>query len=158
MGEIRATDIQRPSRAQEPQENYRWDYRNTPREEQGRVPGEPPSSHSAKDPWNCSNERTGPASSRLRKSRSSHGPRDPRPQNTSLPKQRPDRAQAPRPQQAATGSEPAHIKASNSGHREPQVHQWAETLATSRWCGGGEIGPTFEAGLKMIQEWELPKG
>ncbi|KAK5606295.1 hypothetical protein CRENBAI_023885 [Crenichthys baileyi] len=48
--EIRATDIQRPPKAQEPQENHRRDYRNPPREEQWRVPGEPRSSDSAEAP------------------------------------------------------------------------------------------------------------
>ncbi|MEQ2302973.1 hypothetical protein AMECASPLE_012060, partial [Ameca splendens] len=74
--EIQATDIQRPLRAQEPQENHRQDYRNPPREEQGRIPGEPPSSHSAEAPGSCSDEPIGSAGSRLRPSRSSHGPRD----------------------------------------------------------------------------------
>ncbi|MED6291027.1 hypothetical protein CHARACLAT_019427 [Characodon lateralis] len=45
--EIPAIDIQRPPRAQVPQENHRRDYRNHLREEQGRVPGEPASGHSA---------------------------------------------------------------------------------------------------------------
>ncbi|MEQ2238223.1 hypothetical protein ILYODFUR_031044 [Ilyodon furcidens] len=45
--EIQATDIQRPPRAQEPQENHRVDYHNPPKEEQGRIPGKPPSSRSA---------------------------------------------------------------------------------------------------------------
>ncbi|MEQ2226501.1 hypothetical protein ILYODFUR_028086 [Ilyodon furcidens] len=48
--EKQATDIQRPLRAQEPQENHRRDYRNPPREEQGRIPGEPPRSHTAEAP------------------------------------------------------------------------------------------------------------
>ncbi|MEQ2249068.1 hypothetical protein ILYODFUR_025571, partial [Ilyodon furcidens] len=77
-GGHQATDIQRPPRAQEPQENHRWDYCNPPREEQGRVPGKPPSSHSAEATGSCSNEPTGPSGSCLRPSRSSHGPRDPR--------------------------------------------------------------------------------
>ncbi|MED6273956.1 hypothetical protein CHARACLAT_011618 [Characodon lateralis] len=65
---------------------------------------EPPSSHSAEAPGSCSDEPTGPAGSHLRRSRSSHGPRHPRPRVTSLPKQRPDRARGPRPRQAATRS------------------------------------------------------
>ncbi|KAK5606090.1 hypothetical protein CRENBAI_000654 [Crenichthys baileyi] len=80
--EIRATDIQRPPKAQEPQENHRRDYRNPPREEQWRVPGKPPSSDSAEAPGNRSDEPTGPAGSRPLPSRSSHGPRDPRPRDT----------------------------------------------------------------------------
>ncbi|MED6245140.1 Regulator of G-protein signaling 6, partial [Ataeniobius toweri] len=76
-----------------------------PREDQGRGAGEPPSSHSAEAPGSCSNEPTGPAGSRLCPSRSSHGPRDPRPQDITLPKQRPNRAQGSRPQQAATGQQ-----------------------------------------------------
>ncbi|MEQ2281522.1 hypothetical protein AMECASPLE_031321 [Ameca splendens] len=44
---FQAIDIQRLPRAQEPQEIHRWDYRNHPREEQGRVLREPSSSHSA---------------------------------------------------------------------------------------------------------------
>ncbi|MEQ2253347.1 hypothetical protein ILYODFUR_031132 [Ilyodon furcidens] len=108
--EIRATDIQRPPRAQEPQENHRRDYRNPPREDQGRIPGEPPRSQSAEAPRSCSDEPTGPASSCLRPSRSNHGPRDPRPRDISLLKQRPDRTQGSRPRQAATRSEPAHTK------------------------------------------------
>ncbi|KAK5603993.1 hypothetical protein CRENBAI_024897 [Crenichthys baileyi] len=75
----------------------------------------------------CSNEPTGSAGSCLCPSRSSHGPRDPRPRDISLLKQRPDRAQGSRPQQAATGSEPAHTKAPSPGHRGPRVHQDAET-------------------------------
>ncbi|MED6246524.1 hypothetical protein ATANTOWER_019280 [Ataeniobius toweri] len=43
LGQIRrifqAIDIQRLPRAQEPQEIHRWDYRNHPREEQGRARG-----------------------------------------------------------------------------------------------------------------------
>ncbi|MED6234004.1 hypothetical protein ATANTOWER_020412 [Ataeniobius toweri] len=132
MEEIQATDIQRPPRAQGPQENHRQDYRNPPREEQGRVPGEPPSSHSAEAPESCSNEPTGPAGSHLCLSRSSHGPRDPRPRDISLPKQRPNRAQGSRPRQAPTRSEPAHNKALSPGHRETQVHQRAETPTTGR--------------------------
>ncbi|KAK5620283.1 hypothetical protein CRENBAI_025984 [Crenichthys baileyi] len=54
--------------------------------------------------------RVAPGSSRLHQSRSSHGPRDPRPRDISIPKQRPDRAQGSRPRQAATGSQPAHTK------------------------------------------------
>ncbi|KAK5601599.1 hypothetical protein CRENBAI_023572 [Crenichthys baileyi] len=64
---------------------------------------------------------TGPVGRCLHPSRSSHRPRDPRPRDISLPKQRPDRAQGSRPQQAATGSEPAHTNAPSPGHREPQV-------------------------------------
>ncbi|MEQ2305393.1 hypothetical protein AMECASPLE_037387 [Ameca splendens] len=79
--EIRATDIQRPPRAQEPQENHHQDYHNPPREEQGRIPGEPPSSHSAEAPGSSNDEPTGPTGSRLCPSRSSHGPRDPRPRD-----------------------------------------------------------------------------
>ncbi|MEQ2304789.1 hypothetical protein AMECASPLE_030947, partial [Ameca splendens] len=69
-------NIQRP-RAQEPPENHCRDYRNPPREEQGRVPGEPPSNHSAEAPGSCRDEFTGPAGSRLHQSRPSHVPRDP---------------------------------------------------------------------------------
>ncbi|MEQ2297111.1 hypothetical protein AMECASPLE_031336 [Ameca splendens] len=95
--EIRATDIQRPPKAQEPQENHRRDYRNPPGEEQWRVPREPPSSDSGEAPGGRSDESTGPAGSRPRPSRSSHGPRGPRPRDTPPPKQRPDRAQGARP-------------------------------------------------------------
>ncbi|KAK5610099.1 hypothetical protein CRENBAI_011738 [Crenichthys baileyi] len=115
--QIQATDILRPLRAQERQENH---YRNSPRVEQ----------------------------------RSSHGPRDPRPWDTS---HQPDRAQGPRPWQAATGSEPAHTKAPSLRQREPRVHQRAETPATSMECGGEEIGPAFDGGPKLIQEREQPK-
>ncbi|MED6258748.1 hypothetical protein ATANTOWER_011846 [Ataeniobius toweri] len=104
MEDIRTTDIQRPPRAQEPQENHRRDYCNPSREEQWRVPGERPSSHSAEAPGSCSDEATGPTGSRLRPNRSSHGPRDPRPRDTPPPKQRPNRAQGPRPRQTATGT------------------------------------------------------
>ncbi|MEQ2226772.1 hypothetical protein ILYODFUR_030772 [Ilyodon furcidens] len=82
--EIRATDIPWPPRAQQPQENHCWDDRNLPREELRRAPGESHSRHSAEAPGSCSDKPTGPASSRLRQSRSSHGPRDPRPRDTSL--------------------------------------------------------------------------
>ncbi|MEQ2241382.1 hypothetical protein ILYODFUR_024726 [Ilyodon furcidens] len=117
--EVRAIDIQRPPRAQEPQKNHCRDYRNPPREEQGRVPGEPPSIHSAEAPGSCNNKPTGPAGSRLRPSRSSHGPRDPRPRNISLPKQRPDRAQGYRPRQAAIGSvhTPKHPALDSENHK-----------------------------------------
>ncbi|MED6252916.1 hypothetical protein ATANTOWER_019307 [Ataeniobius toweri] len=127
MEESRAIDIQRLPRAQEPQENHCRDYHNTHKEERGRVPGEPPSSHSAEaqrscsDLWAC-----------LFESKSSHGPRDPRPRDISLPRQRPDIAQGSRPRQAATGSEPAHTRAPSPGHREPQVHQRAETPTSGR--------------------------
>ncbi|MEQ2305564.1 hypothetical protein AMECASPLE_039195 [Ameca splendens] len=124
MEEIQATDIPRPPRAQEPQENHRRDYRNPP--------GEPPSSHSAKAQGSCSDEPTGPASSRLRPSRSSPGPRDPRPRDITFPKQRANRAQGSRPRQAATGSEPALTKAPSPGYQEPQVHWGAETPTTGR--------------------------
>ncbi|MED6255123.1 hypothetical protein ATANTOWER_004990, partial [Ataeniobius toweri] len=90
--EIRATDIQRPPRAHEPKENHRQDYRKPFREEQGRVPGKPPTGHSAEATQSCSEEPAGPAASCPRPSRSSHGPRDPRPRDISLSKQRPDRA------------------------------------------------------------------
>ncbi|MED6234425.1 hypothetical protein ATANTOWER_029753 [Ataeniobius toweri] len=146
MQEIRATDIQRPPRAQESQENHCQDYRNPPREEQGRVPGEPPSNHSAEAPGSWSDEPTGPAGSHLRPSRSSHGPRDPRHWDISLPKQSTDRAQGTSPRQAATGSEPAHTKAPSPRYREPQVHRQTETPTTSRYCGGEGIGPTFDGG------------
>ncbi|MEQ2304580.1 hypothetical protein AMECASPLE_028563 [Ameca splendens] len=132
MEEIQAIDIQRPPRTQEPHENHCQDYRNPPKEEQRRVLGEQPSHHSAEAPGSCNDEHTGPASSRLRPSRSSLGPRDPRPQDLSLPKQRPDRAQGSRPRQAATGSEPAHTKAPSLGHVGPQVHQQLETPTTGR--------------------------
>ncbi|MEQ2308226.1 hypothetical protein AMECASPLE_026070 [Ameca splendens] len=112
MEDIRTTDIQRPPRAQEPQENHRWDYCNPSREE-------PPSSHSAEAPGNCSDEATGPTGSRLRPNRSSHGPRDPRPRDTPLPKQRPNRAQGPRPRQTATGSEAVYTKAPSPGDLIP---------------------------------------
>ncbi|KAK5605918.1 hypothetical protein CRENBAI_003653 [Crenichthys baileyi] len=50
--EIRATDIQRLPRGLEPQENHCQDYPNPPRDEKGKVPGEPPSSHSEQiQPW-----------------------------------------------------------------------------------------------------------
>ncbi|MEQ2297044.1 hypothetical protein AMECASPLE_030698 [Ameca splendens] len=127
--EIRATDIQRSPKAQEPQENHHRDYHNPPTEEQWRVPGEPPR---AEAPGSRNDEPTGPAGSGLRSSRSSHGPRGPRPRDTPPPKQRPDRAQGARPRQAATGSEPAHTKAPSPGYREPQVHQRAETPTTGR--------------------------
>ncbi|KAK5601358.1 hypothetical protein CRENBAI_000798 [Crenichthys baileyi] len=52
--EIRATDMQRPPRAQEPQKNHRRDHRDPPREEQERITGEPPSSHTAEAPGSCS--------------------------------------------------------------------------------------------------------
>ncbi|MED6258112.1 hypothetical protein ATANTOWER_003106 [Ataeniobius toweri] len=48
------THIKRPPRAQEPQGNHCRDYRNPAREEQGRVTGEPPSSHRAEAPGSCS--------------------------------------------------------------------------------------------------------
>ncbi|KAK5614397.1 hypothetical protein CRENBAI_026014 [Crenichthys baileyi] len=54
--EIQVIDIQRLPRAWVPQKNHHWDYRNPPREEQGRVPGEPPSSHIAEAPGSCSDE------------------------------------------------------------------------------------------------------
>ncbi|MED6250263.1 hypothetical protein ATANTOWER_028013 [Ataeniobius toweri] len=44
MEEIRATDMQGPFRAQEPQENHRQDYRNPPR---GGSRGEPQGNHPA---------------------------------------------------------------------------------------------------------------
>ncbi|MED6254731.1 hypothetical protein ATANTOWER_032382 [Ataeniobius toweri] len=81
-------------------------------------------------------------------------PWTPRPQDISLPKQRPDRAQGSRPRQAATGIEPAHTKAPSPRHQEPQVHQQAERPSTGRECGGVEIGPTFDGGPKLIQEKE----
>ncbi|MEQ2291368.1 hypothetical protein AMECASPLE_012756 [Ameca splendens] len=100
-------DIRRPHRAREPQEDHRRDYRNPCKEEQRRAQGEPPSSHSAEAPGSCSDKPTGPASSRLRRSRSSHGPRDPRPWGKSSPKQGPnialgaqDPLQAPPPHPA----------------------------------------------------------
>ncbi|MEQ2293588.1 hypothetical protein AMECASPLE_035074, partial [Ameca splendens] len=80
-----------PPKAQESQENHRRDYRNHPREEQWRVPGEPPSSDSAEAPGSRSDKPTGPAGSRPRLSRSSHGPRDPKPRDTPPPKRRPNR-------------------------------------------------------------------
>ncbi|KAK5598475.1 hypothetical protein CRENBAI_010204, partial [Crenichthys baileyi] len=55
MEEIRATDIQSPPRAQEPQENHRRDYRNLPREEQGEFRG---NHQSAEAPGSCSDEHT----------------------------------------------------------------------------------------------------
>ncbi|MED6244874.1 hypothetical protein ATANTOWER_026287, partial [Ataeniobius toweri] len=106
----RYLDIQRPPRAQEPQENHHRDYHNPPREEQGRAPGEPPSSHSVKAPGSFSDEPTGPPAADYARGRSSHGPRDLRPRDTSLSKQRPNRAQGSRPRQAATGSETAHTE------------------------------------------------
>ncbi|MEQ2226639.1 hypothetical protein ILYODFUR_029318 [Ilyodon furcidens] len=69
-------DVRRPPRTQEPQENHCREYRNPHREEQGKVPEEPPSSHSAKAPGSCSDKPTGPAGSRLCQSKSCHGPRD----------------------------------------------------------------------------------
>ncbi|MEQ2231609.1 hypothetical protein ILYODFUR_002178, partial [Ilyodon furcidens] len=66
---------------------------------------------------------------------SSHGPRDLRPQDISLLRQRPDRAQGTRPRQAATRSEPAPTKGPSPGHREPQVHQRAETPTTGSTRG-----------------------
>ncbi|MED6293154.1 hypothetical protein CHARACLAT_007842 [Characodon lateralis] len=67
-----------------------------PREEHRGAPGEPPSSHSAEAPGRCSDDSTGPAGSSLCWSRSSHGPRDLRPWDTSLLKQRQSQgAQAP---------------------------------------------------------------
>ncbi|XP_047242554.1 uncharacterized protein LOC124881098 [Girardinichthys multiradiatus] len=130
MEEIRATYIQRPPRAQEPRENHCRDYRNSPREEQWRVPGEPPSSHNAEASWSCSDEPTGLASSHLRPSRSSHGPRDPRPRNISLPSRGPTEPRGPG--SSKQPSEPAHTKSPSPGYREPQVHQWAETPTTGR--------------------------
>ncbi|KAK5604413.1 hypothetical protein CRENBAI_017710 [Crenichthys baileyi] len=73
------------------------------------------------------------------------------------PKQRPNRAQGPRPRQEASRSEPAYAKAPSPGHQEPQVHQRAETPATGRECGREEISPTFDGGPKLIQEREQPK-
>ncbi|MED6240730.1 hypothetical protein ATANTOWER_026865 [Ataeniobius toweri] len=153
MEEVRSTDIQRP-----PQST------GTPREPQPRLlqspqrrAGEPPSSHSAEALGSCCDKPTGPAGSRLRPSRCSQGPRDPRPRDISLPKQRPERAQGSRPRQVATGSESAQTKAPSPGHREPQVHQQAETPTTGRYCGGGEIGPTFDGGPKLIQKREHPR-
>ncbi|MED6265563.1 hypothetical protein CHARACLAT_026767 [Characodon lateralis] len=128
--EILAIYIQSSPRAQEPQGNHPWDYLNPPREEQGKVPGEP--LNSAKAPGSCIDKPTAPSGSRLHQSKSSHGPRDPRPRDISLPKERPHRAQGSRPRQAATGSEPAHTKTPSPGHQEPQVHQWAETPTTGR--------------------------
>ncbi|MED6249605.1 hypothetical protein ATANTOWER_016866 [Ataeniobius toweri] len=52
--EIQATNIQRPLRAQEHRENHCRDYCNPSRDEQGRIPGEPPSSHNAEAPGSCS--------------------------------------------------------------------------------------------------------
>ncbi|MEQ2311245.1 hypothetical protein AMECASPLE_017884 [Ameca splendens] len=98
-------------RARKPLDDHHWDYRNPPREEQRVAQGEQPSSHSAEAPGNCGNEPSCPASSRLRLSRSSHGPRDPRTQGTSSPKQRPDSARGHRNQQAATRSEPVWVDA-----------------------------------------------
>ncbi|MEQ2315674.1 hypothetical protein AMECASPLE_024854 [Ameca splendens] len=154
--EIRATDIQRPSRAQEPQDNHRRDYCNPPRDKQGRVPGEPPSSRIAEAPGRCSDKPTGPAGSRLHPWKSSNGPRDPRPWDISLTKQRPDRAQGPGPRpwpwQAATGTEPAHTKAPSPGYREPQVHRRVETPTTGResW----ELLAHVES-MALLETWGL---
>ncbi|MEQ2279187.1 hypothetical protein AMECASPLE_006831 [Ameca splendens] len=148
--EIQATDIQRPPRAQEPQGNHPWDYCNPTREEQGRAPGEPPSSHSVEAPGSRSDEPTGPANSRLRPIRSSHGARDPRPRNISLPKQRPDRAQGSRPQQATTRSEPAHTKAPSPGYRGPQLHRRAETPTTGSSRCRYPIGTTSPRTQKVV--------
>ncbi|MEQ2229797.1 hypothetical protein ILYODFUR_022510 [Ilyodon furcidens] len=114
--EIQATDIQRPLRAQEPQENHRWDYRNPPREEQGRIPGEPPSSHSTEAPGSCSDEPTSPASSRLRPRRSSHGPRDPRPRDISLPSRGPTEPRGPGP-----GKQPPGVSQHTPKHPAPDT-------------------------------------
>ncbi|MED6246583.1 hypothetical protein ATANTOWER_020169, partial [Ataeniobius toweri] len=142
----------------EPQENHRRDYRNLPREEQGRVPGEPPSSHSAEAPGSCSEEPTGLCqSSRLCQSRSSHGPRDPRTYHP--PSRGPTGPRGPGPGKQPLGVSrhtPKH-PAPSTRHREPQVHQRAETPTTGRWCGVEEIGLTFDGGPKLIQEREQPK-
>ncbi|MEQ2241796.1 hypothetical protein ILYODFUR_029015 [Ilyodon furcidens] len=128
MEEIRATDIQRPPRAQEPRENHCWDYRNFPREEQGRAPGEPPSCHNAEAPWSCSDEPTGLASSRLRPSRSSRGPRDPRPRNISLPSRGPTEPRGPGPSKQPPGVSqrtPKHPAPDTENHKynSGQRHQ-----------------------------------
>ncbi|KAK5606225.1 hypothetical protein CRENBAI_025030 [Crenichthys baileyi] len=51
--QIGATDIQRPPRAQEPQEDHHRDYCTIPREEQRRGQGEPPCSNSVEAPESC---------------------------------------------------------------------------------------------------------
>ncbi|MEQ2301520.1 hypothetical protein AMECASPLE_036931 [Ameca splendens] len=91
-----------PPKSQEPHENHRRNYRNPPKEEQWRVPGEPPSNDSAEAPGSRSDEPTGPAGSRPRVSRSSHGPRGPRPQadsaGTAQTRVTPARLPPPRPE------------------------------------------------------------
>ncbi|KAK5606374.1 hypothetical protein CRENBAI_022214 [Crenichthys baileyi] len=67
------------------------------------IPGEPPSSYSAEAPGSCGDKPTGPAGTRLRQSRFSHGPRDP---GTYLS---PSRGPT-EPRDAGSGSEPAHPK------------------------------------------------
>ncbi|MED6259575.1 hypothetical protein ATANTOWER_025473 [Ataeniobius toweri] len=54
-------------------------------------------------------------------------------------------------------NEPAHTKAPRPRHQEPSVHQRAKTPASSRECGGEEIGPTCDGGPKLIQKREQPK-
>ncbi|MEQ2227126.1 hypothetical protein ILYODFUR_034554 [Ilyodon furcidens] len=119
-------------KAQEPQVNHRRDYRNPPREEQWRVPGEPPSSHNAEAPGSRSDEPTGPCRQPSTPEQIQPWTQRPKTLGHTTPKQRLDRAQGARPQQAATGSEPAHTKAPSPGHQEPQVHQRAETPTTGR--------------------------
>ncbi|MEQ2253524.1 hypothetical protein ILYODFUR_033049, partial [Ilyodon furcidens] len=82
----------------------------------GRISGEPPSSHSAEAPGSCSDDPTGPTGSRVRPSRSSHGPRDPRLRDISLPKQRPDRAHGSRP-----GKQPPGVSQHTPKHPAPDT-------------------------------------
>ncbi|KAK5613196.1 hypothetical protein CRENBAI_026432 [Crenichthys baileyi] len=68
--EILAIDIQRPPRAQEPQENHCRYYHNPPEKIRGTT-----QQPQCTTPGSCSDEPPGPAGSRLCPSRSSHGPR-----------------------------------------------------------------------------------
>ncbi|MED6256198.1 hypothetical protein ATANTOWER_021698, partial [Ataeniobius toweri] len=51
----------------------------------------------------------------------------------------------------------AHTKATSPRHREPPIHQWTETPAIGRECGGKEITPTFDGEPKLTEEREQPK-
>ncbi|MEQ2292616.1 hypothetical protein AMECASPLE_024839 [Ameca splendens] len=123
MEEIRAIDV---PRAQGPQENHWRDYSNLPREEQGRVPGKPPSSHSAEAPGSCCDKpavyaRADPVMD----------PEIQDPGTYHFPSRCPTEPRGPGPSKQPPGVN-QHTPAPSPGHREPQVHQRGEIPTTGR--------------------------
>ncbi|MEQ2289777.1 hypothetical protein AMECASPLE_036745 [Ameca splendens] len=129
MEEIWATDIQRPPRAMD--SHHRRDYHNPPEKSRGESQGNHPAAtvqkpqgaavmspqvllaavYARADP--AMDLETRDPGTHLSPSRGLTEPRGPTPASSHQDSQ-------------------AHTKAPSPGHREPQVHQRAETLATGR--------------------------